>query len=627
MKNYILYFITGLTSLNLHAQNFESIPDSLKVDAVCLILDNSETLEIFSKNKFIHSTKSKSLVLKNEDNSVNNILIYYNQFDKVENIEIKITDISGKKIKTIKKKDFQDIAYQDGFTIASDSRYLVYRIIGIPTPYIVEKEIVKTSAQTFSLPGFSPYEGKNISILKSEFRIINHDITNKLYFYNPIGIKFDTIFSEGKLVYSTVCENHSPKLLYNKYSKKDENYVQPMLSNFSMENKDGSFYSWKDFGKWIWELSKETGELNEASKKEIQSIIMDAKNNKEKLNRLYSYLQQNMRYVSIQLGIGGWKPMNVQQVHDFKYGDCKALSNYMKHVLNVAGIPSKYVIINAGVAENLDDTTLVRNSFNHAILAAFPDNDTVFLECTSSKTAAGYLGSFTGNRHALMIDGENSKIIKTKEYSHQDNVIENIFEIDIENHNVLHSQLLKGIGIEHKGLFYMINLPPELLLNHLMENGNDINELKLIQKELKNDLSSQEINISTSFQSRKKILKTGSRYFVDLNFDLLPVDLMYKNPDNGKLHVFNGFSVSDHYDVKVPQGCYIEKLPKETSFESEAGYIQSSIINLENGSFSYKRNIVIKKGKYSLEKDKDSTILMDKLRKVYTDKIVVNCRS
>lgn len=102
------------------------------------------------------------------------------------------------------------------------------------------------------------------------------------------------------------------------------------------------------------------------------------KNNKEKLNRLYSYLQQNMRYVSIQLGIGGWKPMNVQQVHDFKYGDCKALSNYMKHVLNVAGIPSKYVIINAGVAENLDDTTLVRNSFNHAILAAFPDNDTVF---------------------------------------------------------------------------------------------------------------------------------------------------------------------------------------------------------------------------------------------------------
>ena len=50
MKNYILYFITGLTSLNLHAQNFESIPDSLKVDAVCLILDNSETLEIFSKN-------------------------------------------------------------------------------------------------------------------------------------------------------------------------------------------------------------------------------------------------------------------------------------------------------------------------------------------------------------------------------------------------------------------------------------------------------------------------------------------------------------------------------------------------------------------------------------------------
>ncbi|MBK7635801.1 MAG: hypothetical protein IPJ13_17100 [Saprospiraceae bacterium] len=63
------------------------------------------------------------------------------------------------------------------------------------------------------------------------------------------------------------------------------------------------------------------------------------------------------------------------------------------------------------------------------------------------------MGSFTGNRHALMIDGENSKIIKTKEYSHQDNVIENIFGVDIENHNVLHSQLLKVWALSTKDCF------------------------------------------------------------------------------------------------------------------------------------------------------------------------------
>ncbi|MBK7635800.1 MAG: DUF3857 domain-containing protein [Saprospiraceae bacterium] len=209
----------------------------------------------------------KIISSKNEDNSVNNILIYYNQFDKVENIEIKITDISGKKIKNIKKKDFQDIAYQDGFTIASDSRYLVYRIIGIPTPYIVEKEIVKTSAQTFSLPGFSPYEGKNISILKSEFRIINHDITNKLYFYNPIGIKFDTIFSEGKLVYSTVCENQSHKLLYNKSRKMMKTMYGLCFPTLVWKTRMGVLILGKILENGYGSFLKETGELNDASKR------------------------------------------------------------------------------------------------------------------------------------------------------------------------------------------------------------------------------------------------------------------------------------------------------------------------------------------------------------------------
>ena len=150
---------------------------------------------------------------------------------------------------------------------------------------------------------------------------------------------------------------------------------------------------------------------------------LDASNVREFVGEVYSHMQAKTRYVSIQLGIGGFQSLPASLVDEKGYGDCKALTTYMKSMLDSKGINSNYILVRAGSDVPDVKKEFPSNQFNHVFLGIPTEQDTILIECTSQASPVDYIGTFTDDRNVLWVEKGGSKIIRTPTYSEDDNKI------------------------------------------------------------------------------------------------------------------------------------------------------------------------------------------------------------
>ena len=153
-----------------------------------------------------------------------------------------------------------------------------------------------------------------------------------------------------------------------------------------------------------YDLIKVTHDLSESTINEIQELVKNENSKIDKAKKIYQYVQDKVRYISVQVGIGGWKPFNASEVDKSSYGDCKALTNYTMSLLKAANIKSNYSLVYAGNSQRNIEGDFTSIQGNHVILNIPQDTkEDIWLECTSQKMPFGFIGDFTDNRDVLVI--------------------------------------------------------------------------------------------------------------------------------------------------------------------------------------------------------------------------------
>ena len=188
-------------------------------------------------------------------------------------------------------------------------------------------------------------------------------------------------------------------------------WVKIMPLNFQFDLA-GSAEDWKSYGDWEYELLEEADDLPDQEKTRISVLLAGVTDTLEMVKTLYHDLQDRTRYVNVSIETGGMKPYPASYVTANRYGDCKALTNYFKTVLESAGIRCSYVNVFADEPIRPVDREFPSQQFNHVILMVPLEKDSLWLDCTS-KGPFGYVGTFIQNRDAFVIYDGDSRFMRT----------------------------------------------------------------------------------------------------------------------------------------------------------------------------------------------------------------------
>ena len=574
-----------------------------------VVLLDSTYVSVGSVDGYSYVHHQKFILNNRNGESLANVVIGMDDNTELSKFEYVMTDISGNVLRTVKKSELQRFEYSH--ELATD----FYRLIAEVTPpkfpvVITRTEKIVCNANVMTYPSFYPQRGYNMAVKNAVYQIeYPKDKVGIRHYKSPAVAGLPLIQQVGKnQVIKYVFSDLKPvtRMSYAPSSDDQVPYVLFAPEKISYYGTTGSMASWTSLGKWHYDLVKDRELLPESYIQQVKELVADCHTDREKIAKLCSFVDRNTRYVSLQLGIGGYQPATAFSVAQMGLGDCKGLSNFMRGLLKGIGIDSRLVAIGT------DEPELIRshpnvNQLNHMILAVLLEQgkDTVWLECTNTKLPAGYIHDDISGHDALLLDADGGHVVKLPEYA--------------DSLNLRHSNIAIKLRPDASADISV----DEALYNH--RYGAELSLLREKEQNQRTTISSwyKLPNTSLGTISAKDVSKpfevpqlnthldgvcakyanlTGRRMFV-------PVNPSHKNfspavitdtlaSERLPLKIRQGYRNVEEIVISIPGGCSVESLPASVNVKEEFGEFHQNVIQ-EDGCIRVAVTLDIHRGTYA----------------------------
>lgn len=556
-----------------------AIPDSLKKNADVVIRTYEISIEVESPFKIVEKGHIVYTVMRKAGDNKAFLVLFYNNDSKIKNFTAKLYGAEGTVRTKSKSVNIIDRSAVKEGTLYCDDRVEYFDFTPQFYPYTIEYEYERVRKNVININGWHPVNDYGVSLEYGKYSVISssENLPQLLPVNFPAGALFkDNIFEIGNIpafVEEPLCpgiEEVAPSVL-----------ITPAF--IKIGEKETLPISWNSIGLWQNYLSEDRGDLPGNVVEQIRNLTSGITDIREKVKIVYKYIQENTRYESVQIGIGGFQPAEAASVAKYGWGDCKALSNYTKSLLGSIGIESFCALVKAGHNASPIKPVFPGLQFNHMIVCVPVDNDTLWLECTSQTAPFNFPGSFTGNRYVLLLKPEGGVLVKTPSYSKDANRMQRVADIYLDSlGNAKVCSTVKVSGLQYELLSNNLNISSEDQKKNLMENTG-FSMVKVSDLTYHNSPGIPELEERSEVIIHSFAGISGKRMFLPLNF--LNQIKVVSISDKKRILPFRtcySYSDSDSIVFHIPGGFKAEIIPEAVEVAGKFGTYNCKTIAVAN---------------------------------------------
>ena len=311
----------------------------------------------------------------------------------------------------------------------------------------------------------------------------------------------------------------------------------------------------------------------EELKKEAIKIAAPFKTEEEKTKAIFKWVQKNIKYIAVEVGIGGFIPDCASNVYKNKYGDCKGMANILYHMLKAVNIKSYLTWVGTVDLPYSYEQIPTPMVDNHMILTYIDKNGKYnFLDATDENVTFGMPSSFIQGKEALIGKGENYEIKNIPIIPAEKNLKSDSIYLSIDN------DVLKGTGnITYTGYYY-VNIRRQInnifdqkkqnkFLNRYLDRGN--NKFLVKKSTIKTNEDKGIVNLQYDFTIGSYISKTKDQIFINMNiFKGILVNKIKKD----RVYPMR-FAMKNTYQyyikLEIPKGYLIDHIPNNVNFANK----------------------------------------------------------
>jgi len=394
---------------------------------------------------------------------------------------------------------------------------------------------------------------------------------------------------------------------------------------------------WAKIGNWYQNLAAPSSEGTSEIATKSRTLASTDADFTQRIQKVATFLQEEIRYVGIEIGIGGFKPHPATEVFHNRYGDCKDKATLLIAMLDAVGVRSTWVLVDTH--RGFIDPHVPSVDGNHAIAAieipkgydnpllkavvtAKTGKKYLIFDPTNPYVSIGLLPSYLQGGFGILVAGNDSEVIELPVLQPGSDSTTRAAKFELAADGTLKGTVTvtnSGASASRLREFYAANGDKERLARLEETLRHDFSSFSVGSQSVQHvrDLD-QQLSLQYDVTATSYAKNAGTLLLVRPRIVGSDVEPLNDNPRKYPIEFKALGEWKDSFDVRLPAGYSVDEVPDPVNLDVGFATYRSDV-KVEGDTLRYSREYVLKKldlapAEYAELKKFEATINTDENR-------------